>query len=238
MNTAARNIDDAEVAKFGRLADDWWDPDGPLKTLHEINPLRIAYIDERAGLEGARVLDVGCGGGILSEAMARAGATVTGIELAESSLATARRHATAEELEIEYVHTDVGHLASERPSAFDIVTCLEVLEHVPDSAATVAACASLVRPGGHVFFSTINRNPKSFLLAIVAAEYVLGMLPRGTHEYERLIRPAELAHWCRQAGLELRDLAGLHLNPVFRQYKLGGNVDVNYFCHAVRRPAA
>jgi 2-polyprenyl-6-hydroxyphenyl methylase/3-demethylubiquinone-9 3-methyltransferase len=238
MTSTQRNVDPAELSKFGQLAEDWWDPDGPLRTLHAINPLRLDYIAQRATLANARVLDVGCGGGLLAEALARAGASVTGIDLAEASLGVASQHAAASQLEIDYRRLDVASLAETANDRFDIVTCLEVLEHVPDPAATVEACSALVCPGGHVFFSTINRNPKSFLLAIVTAEYVLGLLPRGTHEYQKLIRPAELARWCRAADLEVEELTGLHMSPVLRTYYLGGNVDVNYFCHAVRRTDA
>jgi 2-polyprenyl-6-hydroxyphenyl methylase/3-demethylubiquinone-9 3-methyltransferase len=234
MNAADDNVDPAEIAKFGRLAEQWWDPSGPLKTLHAINPLRLGYIGERARLTGAKVLDVGCGAGLLAEAMAESGADVTAIDRAGDSLAVAAHHASRQGLVIDYRECDAAALAREMPGQYDIVTCLEVLEHVPSPADTVADCARLLRPGGSVFFSTINRNPKSFLLAIVAAEYVLGLLPRGTHEYGRLIRPAELARWCRQADLAIRDVTGLHLNPLTRAYYLGGNVDVNYFCHATR----
>jgi 2-polyprenyl-6-hydroxyphenyl methylase/3-demethylubiquinone-9 3-methyltransferase len=234
MNAANENIDRGEIAKFSKLAEQWWDPSGPLKTLHAINPLRLAYIGERAELAGAKVLDVGCGAGILSEALAASGADVTGIDRAGPSLHVAARHAAEQGLVVDYRECDAATLADEAPGAYDVVTCLEVLEHVPSPAETVADCARLVRPGGSVFFSTINRNPKSFLLAIVAAEYVLGLLPKGTHEYARLIRPAELARWCRSADLTLRDVMGLHMNPLTQTYRLGGNVDVNYFCHATR----
>lgn len=233
------NVDPAEVAKFSALAAEWWNPAGPLRTLHEINPLRVAYIAERAGLAGARVLDVGCGGGLLCEALAREGAAVTGIDMAGDSIEAAREHASGCGLVIDYRRAAVAELASARPGAYDVVTCMELLEHVPDPGAVVAACAALVRPGGAVFFSTINRNLKSFLLAIVGAEYLLGMLPRGTHEYDKLIRPAELAAWCRAAGLAVADLSGLHYNPLTREYVRGGsNVDVNYFAYAAKAPAA
>ena len=226
--------DAAELAKFESLAGRWWDPDGPLKTLHAINPLRLDYIDRRAGLHGARVLDVGCGGGLLSEAMARRGAAVTGIDLVQASLEVAGAHAREAGVALEYLCTDAAQLAAERPDSFDVVTCLELLEHVPAPARIVTACAAAVRPGGAVFFSTINRNLKSFLAAIVSAEHVLGMVPKGTHTYEKLIRPSELAAWCRDADLQLQDLTGLHFNPLTQAYRLGGNVDVNYFAHTRR----
>ena len=237
MNQAVEDqhaADAEELAKFESLADQWWDPDGPLKTLHEINPLRLDYIDARAPLEGARVLDVGCGGGILSEAMAQRGADVVGIDLAQASLDAAVAHANASGVSVEYLCLDSGRVAAEQPESFDIVTCLELLEHVPSPEKIVEACARAVRPGGSVFFSTINRNLKSFLMAIVGAEHILRMVPKGTHEYDRLIRPSELAAWCRDADLQLRDVTGLHFNPLTGTYSLGGNVHVNYFVHAHR----
>jgi 2-polyprenyl-6-hydroxyphenyl methylase/3-demethylubiquinone-9 3-methyltransferase len=226
------NVDGNEIAKFASLASQWWDPTGPFKTLHDINELRAGYIEARAALRGRRALDVGCGGGILSEALAKRGAAVVGIDLGAANVAAARVHATASGLDIEYRCVDIEALAAESPAAFDVVTCLEMLEHVPEPERIVAACAAALRPGGFAFFSTLNRNPKSFALAIVGAEYVLGMLPRGTHEYAKLIRPSELAHACRRARLDIVDLTGLHWNPVTRAYSLGGNVDVNYFAAA------
>jgi 2-polyprenyl-6-hydroxyphenyl methylase / 3-demethylubiquinone-9 3-methyltransferase len=238
MSSTAPNVDNAELAKFAELADRWWDPAGPFKTLHEINPLRVAYIAERIALPGARVLDVGCGGGLVAEALAERGANVVGTDLAAANLAAAAAHAATKQLTIDYRCIDVADLADDEPGSFDAVICLEMLEHVPNPAGIVRACAQLLKPGGHAFFSTINRNAKSFLLAIVGAEYVLGMLPRGTHEYLKLIRPAELGTACRAAGLDLRDLTGLHLNPLTGRYRLGGNVDVNYFAYAVKPGAA
>jgi 2-polyprenyl-6-hydroxyphenyl methylase/3-demethylubiquinone-9 3-methyltransferase len=231
------NVDSAELAKFAAQARRWWDPHGPFKTLHEINGLRTDYIAERAALSGARVLDVGCGGGLLSEALAERGAAVLGVDLAAASLDVARAHAAERGLAIEYAQVDVEALARERPASFQVVTCLEMLEHVPQPSRVVAACSALLAPGGHVFFSTLNRNPKSFALAIVGAEYVLGLLPRGTHEYLKLVRPSELASWCRAAGLDVAEITGLHFNPVLHTYRLGGDVDVNYFMHA-RKPQA
>jgi len=232
MTDPSERFDAAEVEQFAQLAGRWWDPDGPLRTLHAINPLRLGYIEQQRPLSGLRVADIGCGGGILSEALAAAGARVTGIDMAESSIDTAREHARLSQLEIEYVVADAHELAQQRRGHFDIVTCLELLEHVPDPQLTVGACAALLKPGGTAFFSTINRNAKSFLLAIVAAEYVLGLLPRGTHRYRRLIRPSELAAYCRSAGLLVEDLTGLHFNPLTDDYHIGAGIDVNYFCRA------
>jgi 2-polyprenyl-6-hydroxyphenyl methylase/3-demethylubiquinone-9 3-methyltransferase len=224
-----------EVEKFAHLADVWWDETGPLATLHAINPLRLEYIATRAALTGARVLDVGCGAGILTETLARRGASVTGIDLASASIGVALRHAEQAGLTIDYRVTAAEDLAAAVPASYDVVTCLELLEHVPRPAETIAACAALARPGGAVFFSTLNRTPKSFLFAIVGAEYVAGMLPRGTHQYLKLLRPAELGRAAREAGLDIVELTGLHFNPATQRYWLGGNVDVNYLAYA-RRP--
>lgn len=229
------NVDRSEIAKFDALASRWWDPEGEFKPLHDINPLRLDFIDARAGLAERDVLDVGCGGGLLCEAMAHRGGMVTGIDLGESPLAVARQHAEENDVPVNYRHISVEALAQEAPESFDVVTCLEMLEHVPDPESVVAACARLVRPGGHVFFSTLNRNPKSYALAILGAEYLLGMLPRGTHEYRRFIRPAELARWCRLAGLDLKEQSGLVYNPLTRRYRLSANdVSVNYLVHCRR----
>ncbi len=238
MSRISENSDPAELAKFEAIAAEWWNPNGPLQTLHEINPLRLGYIEERVTIKGARILDVGCGGGLLSEALAARDADVVGIDLAAASLEVARRHAAESKTPVEYKQIDAARLASEEPGRFDVVTCLELLEHVPDPEALVAACSLAVRPGGSVFFSTINRNLKSFLLAIVGAEHILRMVPRGTHEYLKLVRPAELASWCRGADLDLRDITGLHFNPLTRNYRLGGNTAVNYFGYTVRRSTA
>jgi 2-polyprenyl-6-hydroxyphenyl methylase/3-demethylubiquinone-9 3-methyltransferase len=229
------NVDPLEVEKFDRLASRWWDPHSEFKPLHEINPLRLDYVDRRAGLAGRRVLDVGCGGGILSESMAARGAEVTGIDLGAAPLEVARLHLLETGLQVDYRQVPVEDLAAEMPGRFDVVTCMEMLEHVPDPASVVKACAELVRPGGQVFFSTINRNPKSSLFAIVGAEYLLRMLPMGTHDYARFIRPAELGRWMRTAGLDLVDMTGLTYNPLSGVYRLDPrDLDVNYMVAAVR----
>lgn len=234
MNTA--NVDPAELAKFSSLAHRWWDSEGEFGSLHAINPLRLDWIDGIAPLKGLRVLDVGCGGGILADAMARKGADVLGIDLAEKSLKVAQLHALeAGTPHIAYRQVAAEALADEMPGTFDVVTCMEMLEHVPDPAAIVRACAQLAKPGGWVFLSTINRNPKSFLMAIVGAEYVLNLVPRGTHEYARLLRPSELAQFCRAAGLDLRHSRGLEYNPITRRYRLSGDTSVNYMV-AARKP--
>jgi 2-polyprenyl-6-hydroxyphenyl methylase/3-demethylubiquinone-9 3-methyltransferase len=226
------NADPAEIAKFEGLADRWWDLQGEFKPLHDINPLRLDYVAQRARLDGRQVLDVGCGGGILTEAMARKGASVTGIDLAEAALAAARLHLHGSGLEIDYREIAAEELADTRPESFGIVACMEMLEHVPDPVSTIAACARLVKPDGHVFFSTINRNPKSFLFAIVGAQYLLNLLPRGTHEYGRFIRPSELSRWARNARLDIADITGMAYNPLTRGYRLTRDVSVNYLMHA------
>ena len=228
------NVDSAEIAKFNALAERWWDPESEFRPLHDINPLRLNYIDERLDLPGKKVIDIGCGGGLLSEGMARRGAQVTGIDLGEAPLAVARLHAEKSRVEVEYLQVLAEEIAEQRAGEYDAVTCLEMLEHVPDPASVIRACAKLVKPGGQVFFSTINRNPKAFLFAIVGAEYVLRLLPRGTHEYAKLIRPSELAGWSRDAGLDVRDTTGMTYNPVTQVYKLNRDVSVNYLMHAVR----
>jgi 2-polyprenyl-6-hydroxyphenyl methylase/3-demethylubiquinone-9 3-methyltransferase len=232
------NVDSIELAKFAGRAEEWWDARGAFRTLHEINDLRLNYIDVRAPLVGARVLDVGCGGGILSEGLARRGAIVVGVDRGEPNVEAARAHASAAGLTIDYRCAGVEDIATAQPGSFDIVTCLEVLEHVPEPASLVSSCAVALRPGGAAFFSTLNRNPKSFGLAIVGAEYVLGLLPRGTHEYLKLIQPAELAAWCRRARLEVAEVTGLHFNPLLNSYSLGGNVDVNYFVYSRKQSTA
>ena len=235
MNSAEKNIDSAEIARFDALASRWWDPEGDFRPLHEINPLRLDYIRQRANLDGSKVLDVGCGGGILAESMAHKGARVTGIDMAEKPLGVAKLHQVESGTDVEYLQSTAEDLAARRDGQYDVVTCLEMLEHVPSPAAVISACATLVRPGGDVFFSTINRNPKSFVFAIVGAEYVLNLLPRGTHEYEKFIRPSELESWARHAGLDLQSSIGMHYNPFTKAYSLGPNVDVNYLMH-FRRP--
>ncbi len=229
------NVDPAELHKFGALAHRWWDPQGDMRPLHEINPLRLDWIDRLAALSGKRVVDVGCGGGILAEAMAQRGANVTGIDLSVKPLRVAQLHALESGVTVDYRETSAETLAAESPAAFDVVTCMEMLEHVPDPASSVQACATLSRRGGWVFFSTINRNPKSFMLAIVGAEYVLRLLPRGTHEYAKLIRPSELAAMARQSGLEVVEILGMTYNPLTRRASLGRDTDVNYLV-ACRKP--
>jgi 2-polyprenyl-6-hydroxyphenyl methylase/3-demethylubiquinone-9 3-methyltransferase len=227
MNTT--NVDPAELAKFSELAHRWWDVNSEFRPLHQINPLRLDWIQTLAPLKGKQVLDVGCGGGILSDAMARAGAHVTGIDLATKSLKVAQLHALETQTpNVSYREVSAEALAAEKPASFDVVTCMEMLEHVPDPASVVRACATLVKPGGWVFFSTLNRNPQSFLFAIVGAEYVLNLLPKGTHEYAKFIRPSELAGFCREAGLQAQASRGLQYNPITRRYWLDGNTSVNY----------
>jgi len=228
------NVDQAEIGKFDDLAHRWWDPQGEFKPLHDINPLRLEWIERHASLAGKSVVDVGCGGGILAESMARLGARVTGIDLSEKALRVATLHLHQSKLEIQYQKTSVEEFAALHAGAFDVVTCMELLEHVPEPPAMVAACARLVRPGGHVFFSTINRNPKAYLFAVIGAEYVLGLLPRGTHDYQRFIKPSELARWSREAGLRTEELLGMTYNPLTRRYSLGRDCDVNYLVRCLR----
>ena len=228
------NVDPLELEKFSQLAHRWWDPGSEFKPLHDINPLRLDYIDGIAGLKGKRVLDVGCGGGILAESMAARGARVSGIDLAEKPLKVAQLHLLESGRQVDYRLVAAEVLEQEMPGAFDVVTCMELLEHVPDPPATVRACAGLARPGGHVFFSTINRNLKSYVLAVIGAEYVLKLLPRGTHEYGRFIKPSELAAACRGAGLEVSGVTGMTYNPFTKVYALGGDTDVNYILHATK----
>jgi 2-polyprenyl-6-hydroxyphenyl methylase/3-demethylubiquinone-9 3-methyltransferase len=235
--SSIHNVDPAELAKFSALAQSWWDPKGPSKPLHDLNPLRLQYVARTANLSGKQVLDVGCGGGILSEAMARAGARVLGIDLSKAVLDVAELHALDAKVAVEYRLVPVEHLAQEHPAAFDLVTCMEMLEHVPDPAAGIEALAALVKPGGDVIVSTLNRNPLAFAVAIVGAEYIARVLPRGTHEYLKFIRPSELARWGRAAGLELRDLTGITYNPLTRSFRLSPNTAVNYLAHFTRAGA-
>lgn len=229
MTETTHNVDHAEIGKFEELAARWWDPDSEFKPLHDINPLRLDYIDEAAGLNGKAVLDVGCGGGILSESMAARGARVTGIDMGEKPLRVAELHTLESGVQVTYRRVPVETLAEESPAAFDVVTCMEMLEHVPEPASVVAACAKLAKPGGFVFFSTLNRNLKSYVLAIIGAEYVLGMLPRGTHDYGRFIKPSELDTWVRAAGMHTRDVTGMTYNPLTDTYRLSKrDLDVNY----------
>jgi 2-polyprenyl-6-hydroxyphenyl methylase/3-demethylubiquinone-9 3-methyltransferase len=230
-NKPTPNIDETEIARFEAMAPIWWDRQGDLKALHDINVLRLGYINQRAPLAGKSVLDVGCGGGLLSEAMASLGASVTGIDMGEAALGVARLHLRESGLQVDYQQTTAERFARAHPDRFDAVTCLELLEHVPDPASVVAACKTLVRPGGDVFFATLNRNLKSFVFAIIGAEYILGLLRRGTHSYRKFIKPAELKDWAAHAGLSLMDLTGLHYNPILRRYTLGGNTHVNYLAH-------
>jgi 2-polyprenyl-6-hydroxyphenyl methylase/3-demethylubiquinone-9 3-methyltransferase len=228
------NADPAELEKFGQLAHRWWDPDSEFKPLHQINPLRLAWIEERAGLHGKKVLDVGCGGGILAESMAARGADVVGIDLSEKALKVAELHLLESGLGVRYEAVSAEDLADRQPGSFDVVTCMELLEHVPDPASTVTACARLLKPGGNAFFSTINRNPKAYLFAVVGAEYLLKLLPRGTHDYARFLKPSELAAACRAAGLRAAEFTGMTYNPFLRQYGLGRECDVNYIVHCVK----
>jgi 2-polyprenyl-6-hydroxyphenyl methylase / 3-demethylubiquinone-9 3-methyltransferase len=235
MTAPSQNADPAELAKFAALAQSWWDPAGPSKPLHELNPLRLRYIQQAARLQDARVLDVGCGGGILSEALARSGARVLGIDLAQAVLDVAELHALESRLAVEYRAVAAEELAAAQPNSFDLVTCMEMLEHVPDPAATLKALAALVKPGGDVIVSTLNRKPQAFAVAIIGAEYIARVLPRGTHEYLKFIRPSELARWGREAALDLIDLTGITYNPLTRAFRLSPNTDINYLAHFKRR---
>jgi 2-polyprenyl-6-hydroxyphenyl methylase/3-demethylubiquinone-9 3-methyltransferase len=225
------NVDPLELEKFSQLAHRWWDPESEFKPLHEINPLRLNHVDSIAGLSGKTVLDVGCGGGILSEAMAARGARVTGIDLADKPLKVARLHLLESGLEVEYLKIAAEELAATSEKRYDVVTCMEMLEHVPDPAATVRACSELLKPGGFVFFATLNRNPKSYAFAILGAEYILKLLPRGTHDYSKFIKPSELARMCRQSALSVAGTIGMTYNPLTRVYALGRDTDVNYILH-------
>lgn len=226
--TLTANVDAAEIHKFDSMAARWWDVDGEFRPLHDLNPVRLRFIQQHADIVGKQVLDIGCGGGILSESMARAGAKVTGIDAAKKALTVAKLHAMEAGVEVDYQNQMAEDHASEQPGKYDAVTCLELLEHVPDPASLINAAAQLVKPGGQVFFSTINRNPKAYALAVIGAEYIMRLLPKGTHDYEKFIKPSELAHWARDAGLNLIEQAGMHYNPVLRSASLIRSVDVNY----------
>lgn len=225
------NVDPSEIRKFEELATRWWDPHSEFAPLHAINPLRTEYIDLHSPVKGLKVLDVGCGGGLISEALAGFGAEVTGIDMGEAPLNVAELHLLESGLSVEYKKITAEELAEQRPEYYDVVTCLEMLEHVPEPASVISACAKMVKPGGDVYFSTINRNPKAWLFAIVGAEYILNLLPRGTHEYDKLIKPSELSEYARDAGLQLQRMIGLHYNPITKSYKLADGVDVNYMIH-------
>lgn len=236
--TFSANVDAGEIAKFERMASRWWDPQGDFKPLHQMNPVRANYIDLKAKVAGKTLLDIGCGGGLLTEAMAQRGARVTGIDMGEAPLEVARLHAEASGLSIDYRRITAEQMAAEAPECFDVVTCLEMLEHVPDPAQVIRASFSLVKPGGQVFFSTLNRTPKAYVMAVLGAEYVLRWLPRGTHDYKKFIRPSELAAWSRQAGLQVCDLMGIAYNPLTQSFRtVAGDVDVNYIMH-LQKPEA
>lgn len=235
MTTTSHNIDPAEIARFDSLAHRWWDKNGAMKALHDINPLRANYIDQHANIAGKTVLDVGCGGGILSEALAQRGAQVTGIDAGSEPINVAQLHLLESELDISYYHSTAENFAQQHSASFDVISCLEMLEHVPDPQSVIHACAALCKPGGQLFFSTINRNAKAWLMMIVGAEYVMNMVPKGTHTYNKLIRPAELSRWLRQAGLEVTEIRGMEYKPLSQQYVLGDNCDVNYFVRARKK---
>ena len=240
LNSATNNtmnVDREEIAKFEALASRWWDKSSEFKPLHDINPLRVNYIDERASLAGKKVLDVGCGGGILSEAMAFRGASVKGIDMGEAPLSVAQLHSLESGVDVQYQQITAEEIAEQEAGSYDVVTCLEMLEHVPSPASVIKACTKLLKPGGHLFLSTINRNPKSYLFAIIGAEHILKMLPKGTHEYKKFIKPSELGNYVRQAGLEMKELTGMTYNPLIKEYKLGRNVDVNYLMHTIKPSA-
>ncbi len=228
------NADPTELQKFSELAHRWWDPNSEFRPLHEINPLRLDWIDRHAALAGKTVLDVGCGGGLLSEAMAARGATVTGIDLSEKALGVARLHLLESGRSVDYRHISAEDLAAQQAGSYDVVTCMELLEHVPNPASTIASCAALAKPGGHVFFSTINRNPKAYVFAVLGAEYILQLLPKGTHEYAKFIKPSELSRWAKSVDLELDELIGMSYNPLTKHYSLGNDTSVNYLVHTVR----
>ncbi len=231
MTITQENIDHSEVAKFEALASGWWDKEGDSKPLHDLNPVRLAYIQRYCTLENSKFIDVGCGGGILSEALAKSGASVTGIDMGKMPLDIAKLHALEAGLTIDYQQITAEGKAAQSAEQFDVVTCMEMLEHVPDPVSVIQACSQLAKPGGDIFFSTLNRHPKAYLLAVLGAEYIMNMLPKGTHDYKRFIRPSEMAAWCRQAGLEVKNITGMSYNPVSKTFKLGDDVKVNYLMH-------
>lgn len=233
--TAVENVHHHEIHKFGSQAERWWDPQGEFKTLHDINPLRIRFIREYTAIENKRIVDVGCGGGILSEGLAKHSADVTGIDLSEELIDVADLHGLESGINVHYQKISAEEFAEQQPESFDLVTCMEMLEHVPDPSSIVSACAKMVKPGGYVFFSTLNRKPKAWLLAIVGAEHLLKMLPKGTHDYKTFIKPSELSGWCRHAGLEMRGIVGIEYNPISKRFSLGKDIDVNYII-AYQRP--
>jgi len=230
--TTQTNVDPQELRKFNAVATRWWDPEGECKPLHQLNPVRLRFIEGQVSLSGKRVLDIGCGGGLLSEAMAGCGALVTGIDMASSPLSVARLHLLESGLEVDYQQTSAEAFAELHPHEFDVITCMELLEHVPDPASLIKACASMLKPDGELFFSTLNRNARAFIEAIVGAEYVLKILPKGTHRYDRFIRPSELARWCREADIEIKTMKGMGYNPLTQQFKLSDDLRVNYLAHA------
>lgn len=232
--TVEMNVDPSEVAKFDALAASWWDLEGESKPLHDINPIRLGFIQQHCALDSKQAIDVGCGGGILTEALAKAGANTTGIDMGEMALNVAKLHALEAELTIDYLHLTAEQQAQNAGEQYDVVTCMEMLEHVPDPVSVIQACADLVKPGGDLFFSTLNRHPKAYLLAVLGAEYVMKMLPKGTHDYARFIKPSEMARWCRQAGLQVNDLKGLSYNPLNKDFHLSDDVKVNYLLHCTR----
>ncbi len=234
MTTTQTNVDPAEVAKFEALASSWWDPEGGSKPLHQLNPLRLSYIQERCELNNKHIIDVGCGGGILSEALAKNGGHVTGIDMGKMPLDIATLHAIEAELTIDYQQITAEEKAQQSAGQYNAVTCMEMLEHVPDPVSIINACSQLVKPGGDLFFSTLNRHPKAYLVAVLGAEYIMNMLPKGTHDYQRFIRPSEMASWCRQAGLDVIDITGMSYNPLNKTFKLTDDVKVNYLMHCRR----
>lgn len=234
MNNTAPNVDEQELAKFATLASGWWDPAGDLRTLHQVNPLRLRFISEKTPLAGQKIIDIGCGGGILSESLAAQGADVTGIDMNKSLIEVAQLHQLESGIKVEYLHTTAEEIAAARPAYYDIVTCMELLEHVPDPAAIITACAKLVKPGGHVFFSTLNRHPKAYLFAILGAEYILKLLPKNTHDYAKFIRPSELSTWCRNENISAQALTGIAYHPLTKTFSLTDDISINYLFHGTR----